>query len=210
MRKLVLFLLVIFLGSQLLAKDFYYQKIKIKNKIHNIKVFKVSYYLRNLKSLNVDQKKIANKVFMKAREFDLEYTMTAIAFKESSFGRTMYNLRDGELGSYGVFHNLVSSVYDRYVRYKPVRKNNEISIKLSLAKRLIDDFDFSFSQSLAELKYWENTAIVKGKRWDKWRYSILHYNGGTFAEYKPKAWEYYYNIVNIIKALRILKDQNRI
>jgi len=164
-------------------------------------------YVYQLKHLSSEQQKVLYKVWKKAKPYNLNYTMSAIAFKESSLGRVMYNLSDGEFGSFGVFHNLVSSVYDRYIRNKPKNRNQVTSIKLGIAKRLIDDFDFSFSQSLAELKFWENVAKDRGYRWNSWKYMIVHYNGGTNAYNKKRAIMYYKEIVKIVRALHICKEE---
>jgi len=176
------------------------------------KIHTVDYYKNQFKYLSAKQKKIASKVWKKAKEFDLQYTMTAIAFKESSFGRALLNDNDGrgtDLGSYGVFHNLVDSVYDRYMDVKPKSKIEQWETKLYLAKRLRDDFDFSFTQALAELKYWENYAIAHGQKWNKWKLMVMRYNGGTFGDKKIDSKLYYYEIVNIIKAIKYYKTNNK-
>ena len=178
-----------------------------------IKIHTVDYYKNQFRYLSVKQKKVANEVWKKAKEFNLQYTMTAIAFKESSFGRALSNDNDGrgtDLGSYGVFHNLVDSVYDRYMEIKPKSKIEQWEIKLYLAKRLRDDFDFSFTQALAELKYWENYAIARGQKWNKWKLMIMRYNGGTFGDKKIASKIYYYEIVNIIRAIKWYKTYNKL
>ena len=170
------------------------------------RVYSVSYYVKVFKNLNPDQKRIMKMVWEKAKPYNLQYTMVAIAYRESLLGKQMYNLKDGQLGSYGIFHNLVESVYERYVTIKPKDKNVEISIKLALAKRLVDDFDFSFSQALAELKFWENLAKAKKVK-NVWRYMVIHYNGGYNGHLKQASIIYYKNIVNIIRAIKILQRE---
>ena len=206
MKKIIIFLLFV--------NIFAYQKYSIINtKYGRIKVHTVNYYINQFKYLSINQKRIANKVWQKAKEFNLQYTMTAIAFKESSFGRVLENDKDGrgdELGSYGVFHNLVKSVYDRYMTVKPKSKIEQWETKVYLAKRLRDDFDFSFSQSLAELKYWENYAIAHGQKWNKWKLMIMRYNGGTNGNKNLKSIKYYYEIVNIIKAISYYKKHEKL
>ena len=166
----------------------------------------VKWYVVQFKHLTNKQQNVLHKIWYRAKPYNLNYTMCAIAFRESSLGVKMMNLSDGKIGSFGVFHNLVSSVYDRYIIDKPKNKNKEISIKLGLAKRLIDDFDFSFSQSLAELKFWENISKTKGY-WSPWRYMVIHYNGGTNGLKKQSALNYYKEITKIIKALRICRKE---
>ena len=188
-----------------------YTYVKISGKSY--KIHTVEYYKNQFKYLSVKQKKNANKVWEKAKQFNLQYTMTAIAFKESSFGRALLNDNDGrgtDLGSYGIFHNLVDSVYDRYMDVKPKSKIKQWEIKLHLAKRLRDDFDFSFTQALAELKYWENYAIARGQKWNKWKLMIMCYNGGTYGDKNIKSIIYYYEIVNIIKAIKWYKQHQKL
>ena len=200
--------------SLFILNIFAYQKYSIVNtKYGKIKIHTVDYYLNQFKYLSNNQKKIANKVWSKAKEFDLQYTMTAIAFKESAFGRALSNDNDGrgtDLGSYGIFHNLVDSVYDRYMDVKPKSKIEQWEIKLYLAKRLRDDFDFSFTQALAELKYWENYAIARGQKWNKWKLMIMRYNGGTFGDKNINSIKYYYEIVNIIKTIKWYKQHQKL
>ena len=168
--------------------------------------YSVNQYVYQFRHLTHHQKEVLKQVWYKAKPYDLSYTMSAIAFKESSLGVVLFNRKDGEIGSYGVFHNLVGSVYDRYVSFKPKSKNKELSIKLGLAKRLIDDFDFSFSQSLAELEFWKNMAKTKGY-WNFWKYMIVCYNGGTNGIKNKKSLNYYKEVVKIIKALKITKKE---
>jgi len=203
----LLIITMFFLGLQ--ANEMYsYAKING----HKVKIHSVHYYLKQFNNyLSEKQINIMNRVWNKAKPFDLQYTMTAIAFKESAFGRALSNDNDGrgtDLGSYGVFHNLVDSVYDRYMSIKPKSKIEQWEIKLYLAKRLRDDFDFSFSQALAELKYWENYTIARGQEWNKWKLMIMRYNGGTFGDKNTKSIQYYYEIVNIIKALKLYRDKH--
>lgn len=188
-----------------------YTTVKINNK--NYKIHTVDYYKHQFKFLSKKQINVMKKVWNKAKEFDLQYTMTAIAFKESSFGRALENDNDGrgtDLGSYGVFHNLVDSVYDRYMTKKPNSKIRQWEIKLYLAKRLRDDFDFSFTQALAELKYWENYAIAKGQRYSKWKLMVMRYNGGTFGDKNVNSKIYYYEIINVIRAIKWFKKNKKL
>jgi hypothetical protein len=69
--------------------------------------YSVNQYVHQLKHLTHHQKEVLKQVWYKAKPYDLSYTMSAIAFKESSLGVVLFNRKDGEIGSYGVFHNLV-------------------------------------------------------------------------------------------------------
>jgi hypothetical protein len=120
--------------------------------------------------------------------------MAAIAWQESKFGKWMINLSDP---SCGVFHNLLKSVAKR--EGKSVSKFSQARI----CEQLIEDFDFSFSQSLAELEYWKNYWKSKGyKNNELWRRTVMSYNAG-FNYKNGKTY-----LDNIIKKIRILKKYN--
>ena len=141
----------------------------------------------DIRNLNPQQKTIMDKTFTKAKSFDYEYTLTAIAWHESYFGKYPLNLADP---SAGVFHNSLTTVLNR---------NNLTQSDWSrsrVAERLITDYDFSFSQALAELKYWENYWKDKGV--DRvWSHTVASYNAG-------------FNIKNGQSYLRAIKEKIRI
>jgi len=134
------------------------------------------------------QQKVACMVFKKAKEFHLEYTMTAIAWEESKFGKYNVNLADP---SFGVFHNQIDSVADRHGTKSKWGKSR-------LAEQLLYSFDFSFAEALAELKYWQ--TYYKNS-WDWWRKMVMSYNAGHNLS---NGKTYYKRIVLKIKVLRKL------
>jgi len=123
--------------------------------------------LKELNNLTPIQKAIMLKTFNKARQFNYEYTMTAIAWQESKFGKYKINLNDP---SFGVFHNLISTVQLRH-------DSRGSWARSRLAERLMIDYDFSFTEALSELKYWENYWSNKRVP-KKWSHTIGSYNGG--------------------------------
>ena len=144
-----------------------------------------------VKHLDSHQKEVLRKTFWKAKEFDYQWTLSAIAWEESKFGKYPVNLSDP---SCGAFHNLLKSVAKR-VDYE-VNKWNMSRI----CEYLIRDFDFSFSQALAELKYWENYWRSKGLTGNKlWRRTIMSYNAG----FNYKKGKNYLN--RILKRIYILR-----
>jgi len=151
-----------------------------------------------LNKLNMSQYRILISTFSKAHPFDLQYTMTAIAWHESTFGRNPINLSDP---SFGVFHNLITSVVSRTGTKDTAWNRSRV------AERLLLDFDFSFSQSLAELKYWDN--YWKSKKVPKtWSKMVMSYNAG----HKYQNGEAYLKAIkDKIKALRsYTQDHNNI
>jgi hypothetical protein len=121
--------------------------------------------------------------------------MTAIAWQESKFGKYMVNLSDP---SFGVFHNLITSVQKRHKGHKSNKWNRD-----RLVEKLLFDYNFSFNESLKELIFWQN--VYKGCN-GKWSKTVASYNAG----YNHKNGYVYLNsIKNKIRALRIyFKKQN--
>ena len=146
---------------------------------------------QELKHLTLHQKRVLFTVYQKAHQFNLGYTMAAIAWQESDFGKYPMNVSDGKDGSYGVFHNLLSSVCSRH----PCTSWG----KSRLAERLIFDLDFSFAEALSELKFWQN--YWKAKKVPRvWSHMICSYNAG----YRWKNGSKYRKMIIVkIKALQI-------
>ena len=126
-----------------------------------------------------DQKYTLNETYLKGKEFDLGLTMAAIAWHESHLGKIPVNLSDP---SCGTFHNLITSVANRHnIRNTSFNRN-------VLCTKLVRDFDFSFSEALSELKYWEN--YYKGKP-KAWQFTVKSYNAG----FTPENGENYYKAI---------------
>ena len=123
---------------------------------------------KELDNLTISQYKVLLKTFKKGNVFDYGYSLTAITWKESKFGKFKVNLCDP---SFGCFHSLLSTTLTRN-NMKDTAWNRS-----RLAERLIADYDFSFSQALAELKYWENYWTSKGVP-KVWSHTIRSYNRG--------------------------------
>jgi len=136
---------------------------------------------KELQNLSYKQKQVLIKTLYKGKEFNYGWTLAAIAWQESKFGKYLINLQDP---SCGVFHVMPKYISDN--KWKQSR----------ICERLIKDFDFSFSQALAKLKYWENYHKSK-KHYPVWKHTIMSYNGGFKGNDK-----YYKTIVLKIKALK--------
>jgi len=120
--------------------------------------------LHELQTLSPTQKQIMLKTFSKGKKYDLEYTLTAICWEESQFGKYLVNISDP---SFGYFHNSIKTIQHRY------RSNNWNTSRL--AERLIFDFDFGFEQALIELKFWQNVYKDKPLSWSN---TVKSYNAG--------------------------------
>lgn len=125
--------------------------------------------MKELKSLDDNQRAVLLKIYINAKPFDWHLTMMSIAWKESKFGKYPINLQDP---SCGVFHNLVDTV----IKGNEYRKDSYTRNRV--CSSLIDDFDFSFTEALRVLKYFENYWKSKngGRLW--WSKSVASYNAG--------------------------------
>ena len=110
------------------------------------------------------QKEILIQSYKLGEPFDMGFSLAAIAWQESSCGRYLINLQDP---SAGVFHNNIISVLNRH-GMRDTQWNRNF-----LAMKLINDFEFSAAESLAELEFWQ--SIHGDNNWlDIWQ----SYNGG--------------------------------
>ena len=117
------------------------------------------------KNLSNNQKATLMRTFYNGKSFDYGYTMAAIAWQESHFGKYLINLNDP---SCGVFH-----VMPKYVGN---RKNSKWT-QSRICERLITDYKFSFSSALERLKYFENYWKSKGVK-RVWSHTVSSYNQG--------------------------------
>ena len=138
--------------------------------------------LHELQHLTPHQKQIMLRTFSKGKKYNLEYTLTAICWEESEFGKYLVNISDP---SFGYFHNSVKSIQHRY------RSNNWNTSRL--IERLIFDYDFGFEQALIELQFWQNVYKNKPLSWSN---TVKSYNAG-------------YNNVNGIRYLERIKIKIR-
>lgn len=154
------------------------------------KVYSVKENLKHLKSLSKQQLEILHQTWNYAKLYDLQYTMTAIVWQESDFGKYLINLQDP---SCGYFHKLLPE----YAKELGLRPNNW---NMSRVCQSLLNYDTSFMVALQTLtkkkNYCKITYGYTGGR--LWKCMVTRYNGGG-----RKARVYYKNIVNKIKALKI-------
>ena len=146
-------------------------------------------HINELRTLSAKQKTVLFTTYAKGRQFDLGYTMSAIAWQESYFGAYPINLSDP---SFGIFHNNINSVCARHKCSKWKRSR--------LAERLLFDYDFAFSEALAELEYWKSYHVSKRHKYT-WSLMVSSYNAGY--NYSSSAGKRY--LKNIRYKIKILK-----
>jgi len=135
--------------------------------------------------LSQQQYQIMKKTWDKAKKFDLQYTMTAIAWVESKFGKYLIDLNDP---SCGVFHIMPSTINSN--KWKQSR----------ICERLIKDYDFSFSVALERFKFFYNYWRSKGySKQISWKRAVCSYNAGYNWK---KGLKYYKKVVKTIKQIK--------
>jgi hypothetical protein len=146
-------------------------------------------YKKELNNLTINQIRVLLKTYDKAKHFDLELTLCAIAWQESYFGKYKINLADP---SFGVFHANINTVIKKH-NYKNTKWRQS-----RLAEALINDYDFAFSEALNELEYWKSYWKQKEVK-DLWIHFVRSYNTGF-------AWtENEHYIDEIVLKIRVLK-----
>lgn len=166
----------------------------IKKIIFILLIINISYAnnIKSLKfyqSLNVKQKGIMFAVFNKSKEFNLQYTLTSIAWVESHFGKYKINLDDP---SCGIFHIV------------PKTLSNSHWEQSRICERLIKSFNFSYSIALKRFLYFYNYYRSKGySKKISWKRAICSYNSGWNWR---KGLKYYKKVIKTIKILRGLNE----
>lgn len=153
-----------------------------------------SQYMAELENLNSEQRSVLYKAYTAGMDSDLQYTLTAIAWKESDFGVYITNLGDGSKGSFGPFHALLDTVKVRYHATNTWQASR-------LAERLIKDFDFAASNAITELQCWKQQW--KGKGSLQYRYMIASYNAGYKSYGSTKGRQY---ALDVILRMQVLQD----
>jgi len=102
-----------------------------------------------LNHLDDSQKSILIRTYTKAKAYDLHYTMTAIAWIESNFGKHKVGRTSQD---YGVFQININT-FKR--RYSDLLKKNPLSDK-KIKHLLVTDYNINFLASVAELQFWKS------------------------------------------------------
>ena len=149
-------------------------------------------------NLSFKQRDIMITSIKSGKQYDLGYTLAAIAWQESKFGEYLVNLNDP---SCGVYHIYLPDLLNRLGK-KDTSWNRNV-----VCSRLINDFNFGLTEAIGRLEFWKNYWYSKGLRGNKlWRYMIMSYNAGTSflhnKKSKMKAKQY---LKHIIRKVRVLK-----
>lgn len=118
-----------------------------------------------LKKLTPSQATILMDTYERSKEYNLKWTMTAIAWQESGFGKRLIGRTTPD---YGIFQININTFK---ARYRKVVKDGKMTDK-DIIKMLISDHELNYFASIEEIKFWQN---VHGDDYEKiW----ASYNGG--------------------------------
>ena len=118
-----------------------------------------------LERLSVSQQRVLARTYNTAKQYNLEYTMTAMAWNESRFGLKMENKRTKD---YGVFGINLKSFKRRFGHKLEGLEVDDEAIKTALK----ESYELNFKSSLAEIRYWQK------QRKGDWQLMVRSYNAG--------------------------------
>jgi len=139
-------------------------------------------YLKELKSLSIEQKKVMVQAYEIGEPFDLEFTLIAIVWKESDFGKYPLNLESMDCGVTQI------NIY-WYLKNHDLRTN--YYNKSKFCAKLIKDNRLALFSAIDILLHFKK--VHKGP----WRKMVGSYNGGN----KPNM-KYAKDIAKRIQAIK--------
>lgn len=166
-------------------------------KIIFVMVLAISAYgntlINELKNLSPQQAEVMKMTWEKGKALDLHYTLTAIAWQESSFGKYKIGKWSPD---YGTFQINLKTYKSRYA--KEIKAHNLSDKKIR--SYLIDYYDLGFVAATDEILFWKR---VHRGNWNKiW----ASYNDGTHISSKGRS--YSKQIAAKIKALKAFTIAN--
>lgn len=139
--------------------------------------------------LTATQKTVLQKAYNYGKEYNLGYTLAAIAWQESFVGDRIVpiNLDDP---SAGLWHKNVNTALAEH----PDTPQNGLQLNM-MAEKLINDVEFAASLAIADLEHWK--VIRNGDWMDIW----ASYNAGKYFK-SNLGQRYAHNIRNKIRVLK--------
>ena len=157
---------------------------------------KVREYANVFSKLTVDQKMYFVAAYSMGRQANMGITQAAIVWKESHYGKSLINDKDGLYGSYGLGQILLTTSMSR---------NNVKSAKdrQELRRKLITDHVFNLEEGLHELVSWKKVHKDKLKRKDWLIWTIASYNNGHKSYTDAKGKKYADDVRYRIEAIKL-------
>lgn len=141
-----------------------------------------------LKNLSYEKREVLFKIYEDGKKFDLQWTLTAIAWQESSFGKYLVNPNSQD---YGIFQINLRIYKNRY-KYEIEQANVNDNI---LIKMLTQHYGIGLTAAIAELQFWKE---VRGDH--RWNQIWASYNDGNIIS--KKGVKYSQMIAKKIRALK--------
>lgn len=151
----------------------------------------INMYYKQLNNLSKEQMKIMLYSYEVGEPYDLGFSLAAIAWKESVFGKYLMNLSDGKSGAYGVYHILL----DYAAKRNKVKNDWE---KSRLAERLVFEIELCANEAISELIFWK-TYFKRAK--NPWKSMFAGYNAGGAGLTSKKGKAYAEDAILRVKAL---------
>lgn len=152
-------------------------------------------YVQELRGLDKKQYILLALAYNTGKKHDFELTLTAIVWKESSFGKQIANTRDGKHGSFGIGQILLDTAMVRN-GYKTERQ------RVNLKMKLLTDNIFNLEQAIKELEYWKSIYKDRNQHYDWLRLTVASYNAGWKTVRSPKGKQYADDVMLRIKAIK--------
>lgn len=150
-------------------------------------------YYKELENLSSEQIAILFDSYYHGKEHDLELTLAAIAWKESSFGKFKVNSKDGKYGSF-------SSYQIKLDTHAKANNIEEFAHIIEEASKLLHDNDYAAQVAIKNLLYWkERRSTYSGM--------LASYNAGNKGLKNPKGRAYANDVKLRVKVLSdFIKD----
>lgn len=156
---------------------------------------KVRLYTALFSKLTVDQKMMFAMSFYSGYNYGLGIIQAAIVWKESAYGVSLVNDKDGLYGSYGLGQILLTTSMSRH---KITSKKDRDNLRM----RLITDHKFNLREGLTELRHWKEIHLKKNKK-DWLKYTIASYNNGHKSYDNEKGKRYADDVLIRMEAIKL-------
>ncbi len=154
-------------------------------------------YQTELNNLDIHQKNVLTSALKVGKDYDLSYTLAAIAWRESLFGLKKTNHKDGIKGSYGTYQ--IQLYYALEILELEHTKQNEEMLRFYL----INSEDISAKYAIFMLMEWYRIH----KDYDK---MLASYNVGGISTKSANGQRYVRDIKYRIKLLKKYVAENNI
>ncbi len=143
----------------------------------------------HLLTISPEQATVLMDTYERSKSYNLKWTMTAIAWQESDFGKNMIGRTTPDYGTFQININTFKA------RYRKEVSDGKLT-DAQIIEMLVSDYELNYTASIEEIKFWQN---VHGDDYEKiW----ASYNGGwkgnpryaRAIKYKIQALKRYFSL----------------